>query len=70
MEELRYYRDGKIFVLQARANRSDRRELSPKPPVEHFWLCGHCSQIMTITFEPSGCAKTIPKHKTRHPLSA
>ena len=43
---LHYLRDGKIFKLElengsALGKKSARR-------VEHFWLCGNCSQRLTI----------------------
>ena len=38
--ELRYLRDGKIYIF-AMSTRNGSKSL------EHFWLCGECSKSMT-----------------------
>ncbi|HSY00952.1 MAG TPA: hypothetical protein VK819_02305 [Acidobacteriaceae bacterium] len=54
---LHYLRDGRIFVfdvpdkVQANGKRLRR--------VEHFWLCGACSQTMAMTQSTEGVELTL-----------
>ena len=40
--ELRYLRDGRIYLFALSTPNGDRR-------MEHFWLCGSCSKSLTLT---------------------
>jgi hypothetical protein len=63
--ELRYLRDGKIFLLELEP------ELTPGPQsidsrkparrVEHFWLCGPCSADMTLVTLRGKGVTAVPK---------
>jgi len=62
----RYFRDGKLFQVDA----VDNREISPPGPqiiprkqahhVEHYWLCGICSATMTLAYDPAKGVVTVP----------
>ena len=60
-----YLRDGKVFRLQVDQN----GELGSEPKlvnghrlhrVEHFWLCGACSQTMTLSVDKSKGVVAVP----------
>jgi hypothetical protein len=49
-----YLREGKIFMVESPQPKLDGLgPTKPKPAnrVEHFWLCGPCSNEMTITYD-------------------
>jgi hypothetical protein len=52
----RYFRDGKLFLIEAttfkRLQDSDFRENPQR--LEYFWLCEQCVPTMTITLDRSG----------------
>lgn len=45
-QTLHYLRDGKIFKLELDGDMAPARKGMRR--VEHFWLCGRCSQRLTI----------------------
>src|ERR1700676_4777351 len=45
--ELRYLRDGKIYIFAMSTGNGSKS-------LEHFWLCGECSKSMTLT-----CLKAV-----------
>jgi hypothetical protein len=56
---LRHLRDGRLFQFEVRtvglrdldiAGQSTQK-LHPRREICHFWLCGQCSQAMTLTFD-------------------
>jgi hypothetical protein len=64
-----YLREGKLFQMELRT----AKPTNPEPRlvgagngrnVEHFWLCGTCSQKMTLAFEPAQGVVIIPLKKT------
>lgn len=51
-----YLREGKIFMVESPQSQFELLSaVSAKPKaskrVEHFWLCGPCSNDMTLTFD-------------------
>lgn len=59
-----YLREGKIFMMDGSVvrKRTEQGEAPAKPSghVEHFWLCGPCSEHLTLVYHPSG-VKVVPK---------
>src|SRR5207302_7934307 len=51
----------------ATENKSPFLVASRKPPLklEHFWLCGPCSQSMSLLFEKDNGISVIPKFRAR-----
>ncbi len=52
-----YFRDGQIFHVE---RESDGDASKPSHNVEHFWLCGACSQTMTVRFDPGKDCELFP----------
>jgi hypothetical protein len=66
---LRYLREGRIFVFETQNNDGEgsvRR-------MEHFWLCGACSQIFRLEKTRDG-VQAVMKHAVSasfvHPLAS
>jgi hypothetical protein len=61
-----YLREGKIFMMDDLAvNRS--KVQAPVPAkgtghVEHFWLCGPCSERLTLVYHAEGGIEVVPKN--------
>ena len=49
----RYFRNGKIFLIDFKANGATT---SPIREMEYFWLCGDCSTKMRVTVDSGGNA--------------
>jgi hypothetical protein len=67
-QTLHYLRDGKIFKLEldsgfAPAKKGARR-------VEHFWLCGNCSQRLTIDWGKGKGPRVASKNSPMSGLAA
>jgi hypothetical protein len=61
---LHYLRDGKVF--QVEMNRPvpiDERK--PLRRVEHFWLCGPCSETQTLSYDLQSGVRVLPKQMLR-----
>ena len=62
----RHLREGKLFLAeneyfpQARNRSRDRRKPPPLRRMEHFWLCGQCSQQLTLAFDRERGMITVP----------
>jgi|SwirhisoilCB3_FD_contig_31_12873171_length_383_multi_3_in_0_out_0_1 hypothetical protein len=56
---LLYLREGKIFAIQP--NEADPASAKPVNRVEHFWLCGPCSEQMTLARDANGQICVLPK---------
>jgi hypothetical protein len=56
----RYFRSGKIFILEAPyvGQRSALAQL--KRRIEYFWLCGGCSSAMTLVANMDGSPRLVP----------
>ena len=55
-----YLHQGRIFNVEAWAIASDRSS-SQRRRIEHFWLCEHCAQTLTVVIE-NGVVTTRPLH--------
>lgn len=62
--QLIYLREGKIFVMEHSTN----PRLWPQGPIpaktarlEHFWLCGRCSQTLTLTYDRERGVEVVAK---------
>jgi hypothetical protein len=65
-------REGKIFMVESPQLKLDvMGPTKPKPPnrVEHFWLCGPCSNEMTITYDRQRGVEIIRKNPGKAPLA-
>ena len=49
----RYFRSGKIFLIDFKAN---GKPTSQNRDMEYFWLCGDCSTKMRVTVDSGGNA--------------
>jgi hypothetical protein len=56
----KYLRDGKVIRLEVADLTSSAKQRSHKR-VEHFWLCGECSQTMTIKFDTHNHVQVMPR---------
>ena len=67
-----YLREGKIFMVESPQPKFDAMgPARPKPPnrVEHFWLCGPCSNEMTITYDRQRGVEIVRKPVGKAPLA-
>ena len=59
---LHYLRDGKVFQVEmSRPVPIDGRK--PLRRVEHFWLCGPCSETQTLTYDQIYGVQVLPKNQ-------
>jgi hypothetical protein len=80
-----YLREGKIFrvevevtpAVEETTDLSDAGKIpflvAPRKPnrkLEHFWLCGPCSQKMSLMFDKDSGVSVIPKPQTRATAAA
>ena len=60
-----YLREGKIFMVESPQPKFEVLSDVAKPKllnrVEHFWLCGPCSNEMTITYDRQRGVEIIRK---------
>ncbi len=59
-----YLREGKLFQLETDSPPAGGIHLLGKKPghkVEHFWLCGPCSEQMTLAFQRGKGVITLPR---------
>src|SRR5260370_20847448 len=54
--ELRYLRDGKIYIFAMSTGNGGKS-------LEHFWLCGECSKSMTLTCLKQSEVKTVRRRQ-------
>ena len=67
-----YLREGKIFMVEQQPKFEVLSEVAkPKPSnrVEHFWLCGPCSNEMTITYDRLRGVEIVRKAVGKAPLA-
>lgn len=57
---LLYLREGKIFAIRPNEG-TPKTTGKPVRRVEHFWLCGPCSEQMTLVRDANGEVQVIPK---------
>jgi len=66
----RYFRTGKIFILEANdADPSSRADL-PKRRIEYFWLCGKCAPAMHLMRMMDGAVAICQPSRPPDPLVA
>lgn len=59
---LHYLRDGKVFQVEmSRPVLIDQRK--PLRRVEHFWLCGPCSETQTLAYDDQYGIRVLPKQQ-------
>jgi hypothetical protein len=61
-----YLREGKVFMMENSVQTGNRIEIKETKPksirrVEHFWLCGPCSENLTLTYDGKQGVRVIPK---------
>lgn len=47
--QLHYLRDGKVFLFSSK-NAKKENATAPRP-AEHFWLCGNCAKVWTLSLD-------------------
>ncbi len=63
-----YFREGKIFQVEVDGS-GETRPTGPQlvassrkvPRLEHFWLCGRCSNTMTLVLERGKGVTAVPR---------
>lgn len=66
-----YLREGKIFMVESQRPQLellDRNKPKAANRVEHFWLCGPCSNKMTLTYDQQRGVEIIHKTGSKAPL--
>lgn len=67
---LHYLREGRIFVFEA----NDKDGEAPIRRMEHFWLCGECSQTLRLEKTRQGVQIVMKREVTRatvhHPIAS
>lgn len=74
---LQYLREGKVYRIEVEEFAADsiaRYAEQPKKKtarkVEHFWLCGRCSQRMVISLDKDKHMIVVPKDRPLHRRAA
>jgi hypothetical protein len=60
---LHYLREGRIFVFDVTAGEADRNGKQMRR-MEHYWLCGECSQTLVMQQSPDG-VRVVPRMRRR-----
>jgi hypothetical protein len=60
---LHYLREGKVFKIESETNLLLVNGRSKKAPrsIEHFWLCGPCSETLTLVTEEGRGVQVVRK---------
>jgi hypothetical protein len=66
----RYFRSGKIFVLNANDVDPRSRTDFPKRRIEYFWLCGECGAAMRLMRTTDGAVTICQPPRPSDPLGA
>jgi hypothetical protein len=56
---LHYLREGKVFKIEADAAPFLVNGPKPVKKVEHFWLCGRCSENWTLLYDKSAASVVV-----------
>jgi hypothetical protein len=61
-----YLREGKVFRMDKAPQTENAADAQPTKPksarrVEHFWLCGPCSENLTLASDDQHGVRIIPK---------
>jgi hypothetical protein len=63
---LRYLRDGRLFQFEVRSRtlagfeQQATRQGKASRQIAHFWLCGHCAETLTLTFDEFKGVTVVP----------
>ncbi len=60
----RYFRDGQLFHVERDDGAADESG-RPSHHVEHFWLCGACSQHMQVRYSKEQGLRIVPRQEQR-----
>lgn len=60
--QLHYFRDGQLFQVE---RDSEADGSSPSHNVEHFWLCGRCSETMVLLYDRENGLRVVPRDRRR-----
>jgi hypothetical protein len=60
---LHYLREGRIFVFDVAAGEADRNGKRSRQ-MEHYWLCGVCSQTMAMEQSDDG-VRVVARRRTQ-----
>ncbi len=63
---LHYLREGRIFLFEVAAP-SVEGQPTEITRMEHFWLCGPCSQSMYVEKDGKRSVRVVPKTRARRP---
>jgi hypothetical protein len=55
---LHYLRDGRIYIFDASAPSPDEKR---QRHLEHYWLCGTCSETLMLTQDSVGLIQVVLK---------
>jgi hypothetical protein len=50
----RYFREGKLFHIEAAKLAVNTNDKKPSHKFENFWLCAECASTLTVTVERKG----------------
>jgi hypothetical protein len=68
-----YLREGKLFVMEHTAKTRLKLQgpvlAKPASRLEHFWLCGSCSESLTLIYNVE-CGVQVVAKGPRHPHAA
>jgi len=57
---LHYLREGRIFIFRSAVHDGATGE-KRSHHLEHYWLCGNCSRVSTLTQDASGNVQVVPR---------
>jgi hypothetical protein len=66
----RYFRFGKIFMLEANDVDARSRTDPPKRRIEYFWLCGECAPALHLMRTTDGAVTICQSPRSSDPLGA
>lgn len=62
---LHYLREGRIFVFDVPASGTAFSAGEKRPRhLEHYWLCGQCSQLFQVEHEVETGVRLVPRRST------
>ncbi|HEY6305182.1 MAG TPA: hypothetical protein VI488_01835 [Candidatus Angelobacter sp.] len=65
-----YLREGKLFAMEHTAKPKLRQQgpvlAKPASRLEHFWLCGRCSEDLTLVYNSERGVQVVAKKEARH----
>ncbi len=59
-KRLLYLREGRIYIFDAALGSTDPGQKRLRR-LEHYWLCGSCSETMTMEQNPQGTISVVEK---------